>query len=492
MTPQQFLAGLRWYLVWSFSRTGQSTAQVNTIIKKENDRIAKGGKLESSTYYKGVVAFLASPIYTGIYPTTSPTGATQTGAMSNDEFLRELYGYYRFEMDWGDTAPTDIDKYINSSIIAPEKARLATGGRVEDSPYWEQVSYRQHMYQESMKPEPDVNLSIETYAGSQFIVPRDAQGKIIPNSQYFTSLGKAEAEGLTAYQQQQVNIAQQQLDLDRQQAQWTRQQAMMPYGQMTAYERAQMGLQQQAYAAETAALPAESWIEQWFRSNPQALQTGITPPRYVPKDTRCPPGMSEEEYNTRLAQTETKAIAAIKSWEMGGQLPSSRDMPLPGNFVYIAPKMYPKGVPQPTGPSITTDIGVVGGSPWGETLGRHSEIAYQPVSWSQQQHNIHLANIKSQKADRKYTGPTTPPAPPWLNQFVLSQVTGRPITKAPITTPSGQQWLATPPTVQAGLQGYGSWAGYNLSDILAQMQRMQPQTPVGSNYPRYSPAYQYA
>jgi hypothetical protein len=93
---------------------------------------------------------------------------------------------------------------------------------------------------------------------------------------------------------------------------------------------------------------------------------------------------------------------------------------------------------------------------------------------------------------RVTTRPTTPPAPPWLPEFVPSQRTGQPITKAPITTPSGQQWMAAPPTVQQGLAGYGTWAGYNLPDILAQMYRMQPQTPLGAGRQGWAPAYQWA
>ena len=95
------------------------------------------------------------------------------------------------------------------------------------------------------------------------------------------------------------------------------------------------------------------------------------------------------------------------------------------------------------------------------------------------------------EADGEGRGATGPPAPSWLPQFVPSQTAGQPITRAPIRTPSGQQWMRTPPSELAGLKGYTEWAGYRpLGDIYAHMEMMQPQAPAGGGMRRWRPAQQ--
>jgi len=90
-------------------------------------------------------------------------------------------------------------------------------------------------------------------------------------------------------------------------------------------------------------------------------------------------------------------------------------------------------------------------------------------------------------------GVTTPPAPEWLPQFVESQVAGQPITKDRTTTPSGQQWTATPLSHREGLRGYTEFAGYRpYSDILSEMAQMQTRTPVGAGRTQWKPATQRA
>jgi len=86
---------------------------------------------------------------------------------------------------------------------------------------------------------------------------------------------------------------------------------------------------------------------------------------------------------------------------------------------------------------------------------------------------------------------TTPEAPEWLPQFVGSQVAGEPITKDRTTTPSGQQWTATPWSVREGLRGYTEFAGYRpYSDILDEMAMMQTRTPTGAGRTQWKPATQ--
>lgn len=89
--------------------------------------------------------------------------------------------------------------------------------------------------------------------------------------------------------------------------------------------------------------------------------------------------------------------------------------------------------------------------------------------------------------------PTTPPAPPGLSRFVPSQVTGQPITRAPTTTPSGQQWAATPWSTQEMLRGYTQYAGYRpFEDVLGHMRQMLPAMPPGVGRKYYTPARQMA
>ena len=413
----------------------------------------------------------------------------QYGGLTRDQYLNALMSLlYGSTYGWDERSQAEYDlavQMLNAGYFGPSLPRFnEILGQVQQaiSPY----------------PNPP---EIQTIGGYTFIVSKDATGK--PTN--YQSLGVAETGGLTDWQQAQVGQANrdyqfqlQQFEFQKQQAQWQRQQAMAPYGQMTAYERAQMGLQQQAYAAQTVALPAESWIEQWYRNNPQALGLGVSPPRYVPQ-SRSACRMTKEEYYKKFVQTSKKAVDIVKQWETGGLAPGTIgdiEMPLPGNWVYMGtPGERIVGTPQP----ITTNIG--GGTQipvsmlssaapqaaipqYTNLLSRPAEIGYQPVGWQPPK-----TPKKKAKAQPR---PTTPPAPPWLAGFVPGIRTGQPISKLPITAPSGQQWTATPPTVQAGLSGYGTWAGYNLPDILAQMYRMQPQTPYGVGGQRWQSAYQYA
>ena len=88
---------------------------------------------------------------------------------------------------------------------------------------------------------------------------------------------------------------------------------------------------------------------------------------------------------------------------------------------------------------------------------------------------------------------TTPPAPSWLAQFVPSQAAGRPITKARIPTPSGQQLATMPWSQEMQLAGYAEWAGgRSWADILRHAAMMQPEAVRGGTTKRYAPAGQWA
>lgn len=357
-------------------------------------------------------------------------------------------------------------------------------------------------YQEITTPEPKISLKEEQIGGFLYLVPRDEQGNIIANSPYFKSLGAVEVGGLSAWQQQQsgqwqqeFQLQQQQLQMQQEQARMQQQQAMMPYERMTAAQRAQYGLQQQAYRAETMAMPPSGWIEQWYRM--QGGQVGYKPEK---KSKR----LTEEQYATRFRQTIPKARQAIEGWERGQSLPS--DMPLPGNWIYIDETTPTRGVIRHTieepgiVPVTRTAAPVPGAAAYKGLYAKPGLDIYAPLEEWQRESEVGYQMVapppkpptaKREKAAVKR--PTTPPAPPGLSGFVPSQVTGQPITRAPTTTPSGQQWGATPWSTQEMLRGYTGWAGYRpYEDIMQHMYAMQPRTPAGAGYKRWTPARQYA
>lgn len=357
-------------------------------------------------------------------------------------------------------------------------------------PYWSDF-YKQFT---AVTPEPQMKLSEETWGGQLFLVPRDAQGNIATGySGYFRNLGPTKAGELTAQQRLEATQWEKQFEWQQQQArmelQWQQQQA----GWEQQYRQQQLALQQRAYEATTAAMPPSGWIEQWLRTQ---SRVGYRP---EPKHKR----MTEQQYATRFRETIPKARQAIEGWERGQRLPSISEMPLRGNWIYIdettptrglithtitEPGIRPEYVAPATGlPSIatgmwTTPSGVVAPK---EEFSRLSEIGYQMVAPPPKP-----PTAKKKKAVVRR--PTTPPAPPGLSQFVPSQVTGQPITRAPITTPSGQQWAQTPWSQQEMLRGYGAWTGEPLEDVMQRMWAMQPQTPLGAGRQRWAAAKQWA
>jgi len=84
--------------------------------------------------------------------------------------------------------------------------------------------------------------------------------------------------------------------------------------------------------------------------------------------------------------------------------------------------------------------------------------------------------------------PPGPPAPAWLPAFAPGQVTGQPITKTQIPTPSAQLWGNTPWSAREGLGGYTEWAGGRpMVDILEHMAQMIPSAPRGAGTQRWTP-----
>lgn len=89
--------------------------------------------------------------------------------------------------------------------------------------------------------------------------------------------------------------------------------------------------------------------------------------------------------------------------------------------------------------------------------------------------------------------PTLPVAPKTLAEFVPGLVAGQTITKEPVTTPSGQQWMATPWSQREQLRGYTEWSGLRpYKDILDQMRMMLPEAPAGAFRKRWATTKQWA
>jgi len=86
--------------------------------------------------------------------------------------------------------------------------------------------------------------------------------------------------------------------------------------------------------------------------------------------------------------------------------------------------------------------------------------------------------------------PTTPPAPAGLSKFATGQVTGQPITKEQVTTPSPQMWSKAPWLQREQLRGYMGWTGQPYRGMLEQMSAMMPQAPRGTARKRWQPTRQ--
>jgi len=492
--------------------------------------------------------------------------------------LFELFQEYYKRLE----AACNAGEQVACAVI-PEALKLYQAGYVGAGlPYWVELGMKAYEVglegmRESVEramPEPTIGgYEVESQGGYNFAIVRNSEGDIID----IRSLGQAEVDGgLSTWQQAQLANWNQEFQLQQQQLQMQQQQAMMPYGQMTAYQKAQMGLAEQAQWAETMSMPPSGWIEQWYR-----MQGGQPSYSCAPKSSPKCRDMSWGEYQRKLKKTQEIATGAIEGWERGQSLPGLKEMPLPGNWIYPTPGQARPGAITSTitEPGIMPMTRGMGGYPqaaqyagqWIDpnsgTIAPKSEfsrpagIGYQPISFPgalSREDLVPLMNYFSgaspeaarqrgtlvepesgsrfvpmvrgmgaapQAAEYKETyidpstgakvtitskpeptgggmmqaqpkpqvkRPTTPPAPPGLSQFVPSQVTGQPITRAPTTTPSGQMWGQTPWSTQEMLRGYTGWSGYRpFEDIMGHMYAMQPQEPVGARSKYWTPARQY-
>ncbi len=178
-----------------------------------------------------------------------------------------------------------------------------------------------------------------------------------------------------------------------------------------------------------------NWIKRWevknlpnpYMATPMNLQNWTQMMANASRGTYAKMGTNPHLQNVYRLQAEAALQganqAAAERWAAGTALPPS-----------VALKRYLSGAPSPT-------AGSVGAG------------------------NVITPNMS----------PPNAPTPSWLSQFVPNQITGQPITRASVGTPSPQTWYTTPWSVQQGLSGYAEWAGGEpLIDIIGRMESMVP------------------
>ena len=80
----------------------------------------------------------------------------------------------------------------------------------------------------------------------------------------------------------------------------------------------------------------------------------------------------------------------------------------------------------------------------------------------------------------QWSAANAPPTPYWLPQVSPGQVSGQPMKKLPVKTPSGQLWSQFMPSWRGGLESYINYAAgtagviASYQDLLAQILSMQP------------------
>jgi len=202
---------------------------------------------------------------------------------------------------------------------------------------------------------------------------------------------------------------------------------------LTPWQRAQLEQQERRVRAGELARP-ENWIERWFYENMPAQR----PPWTI--------------------------LEAGPVWERGvpGQVPTGYSpVPVTGGVAYVAP-----------GEELEEYFGLPE-SAFG--AGQPSEVAAREEAGLP----AHIVTWGAGDSGASPQAPQAPPAPSWLPTFVPGLEVGKPITKQPALTVSGQQAQQITPEQWQGLSGYLGWAGVpgqaaSLQDYIARMEAMYP------------------
>ncbi len=245
-------------------------------------------------------------------------------------------------------------------------------------------------------------------------------------------------------------------------------------GDMTAYQQAQLelqqaqlGLQERQWQAGLQASP-RNWIERWY-----AGQT---------------PRAAEGGQRTRFADmTSIQRGADIMGGRRQGQQPIDLAFrPIYGRD-YTTAQEYAEVKQRFDKLRQATEQAVTGG--------RELDIPYPIVTPGsvEEAGAIRRELRKSDRGKRQPKRPTAPNAPEWLLEFAPWLVAGQPITRGTqrwrggkrggakqpsVKTPSGQLWGRTPWSQREGLAGFADWMGGRpIRDIMDEMAMMQPVRP---------------
>ena len=291
---------------------------------------------------------------------------------------------------------------------------------------------------------------------TRMTIPNEEAQRII--DEYNASAGGAEGKKASQYEQWTMRFQEQQVEEARKEATLAREQENRL---SLAKSQAQMRLEIQQ-AISDASGPSD-WITRW------ELIHGVLPRTQLQQIQQSQIALLEEAQSKigaeRLA-LEQRANQLQGQWQI--QEAALRGVAAPPSFYNTAMERQVR----------TPETGRMGLN--------ETESAWTPEMIAEAQAWEFAMN---QAAGNR----AAPPAPSWLAQFAPGQTTGKPITREKLTTPSGQQWTATPWSVREGLKGYADWAGFEpLTETLERVALMQPLTPSGAGRTGWRPARQRA
>jgi len=217
--------------------------------------------------------------------------------------------------------------------------------------------------------------------------------------------------------------------------------------QLTPWQKAQLEQQERQWKARELARP-ENWIERWFYENMPAQ-----PPPWTRGGGTVIGQVSAEGVPLGWESPRLQERARIAAEEM--RTPEE-------GVVYDPAELAAAGL-------IPTEKGGEPAGVWGwpgvYASGPSSGGKYTPIQLG--------------GGAPEPPRPKAPPAPSWLPTFVPGLEVGKPITKQPALTVSGQQAQQITPEQWQGLSGYLGWAGVpgqaaSLQDYIARMEAMYP------------------
>jgi len=264
--------------------------------------------------------------------------------------------------------------------------------------------------------------------------------------------GEAPAEGMTPYQQAQIDMAQQRMGMEREQ--WQASLMNEPVDWIRRWKTMQMPTRPQRDIVEERTWGQLSPEERgsrislgnWGGTTQSMLMSGRTQLGSMYQDT----GQRDPGFLTEL-----------------GKLPLIEDEDEEG--IPVGP--YPVTMPGSKSEAWRVHYGV------------------SPERWEAVKGGGGTSSRMGSMAGPK---PKGIPVPEWLPEFVPELKGKTHFTEfTPLRTPSAQQWAKAPWSVREGLRGYQrETGGRPWSDILEHMEMMQPKPARGATSKRWTPARQ--